>query len=568
MRKPLGRSRPLLLSVLILVPAVLVVLSAAERPVESQGRQIAVPRIGAPKIPEPVVDAPAIQAPGVRRAVQSATPVTVLTARTEGFVEAARRGLNYLPGEVIVKFKPGLAPGQQERALAGLRSRPEVDGLEWRRGGVAVVRDDRQPNAHILAGQLSAQPDVEWAEPNYIARVEPVADERETTTPSPMAPVRALPSWLRPTGVPNDADYSTYQWNFNLLSMPAAWDIQPGGKNSIIVAVIDTGITLAAETRSFPLWTGSSFQNVSMAFAVNPDLPASRLVTPRDFAFLDPAGPVLDMDGHGTHVSGTIGEATNNGTLVAGMAYNVRVMPVKVCVGYWEVMIGRAQLGVGGFAPSDAGGCAYQDIADGIRYAADNGARVMNISIGGTGTSQTIRDALTYAVSRGAFVSISMGNSYEKGNPIIYPAKYAESIDGVMSVASLNKNSGRSYYSSTGSHCEIGAPGGDSRAGVGTTDRGLIWQSTLLPGDSSTSLTVPRFDRYDKIAYQGTSMAAPHVAGLAALLMSQAPGISPANVEQIIKQTAKDLGAAGRDDEFGYGLIQPRAALFGSGIRK
>ena len=84
---------------------------------------------------------------------------------------------------------------------------------------------------------------------------------------------------------------------------------------------------------------------------MNPDLPASRLVSPRDYAFLDPQGPVVDMDGHGTHVSGTIGQATNNSFLVAGMAYNVKIMPVKVCIGYWELMIVRAQSGQTGFLP-------------------------------------------------------------------------------------------------------------------------------------------------------------------------------------------------------------------------
>jgi serine protease len=195
----------------------------------------------------------------------------------------------------------------------------------------------------------------------------------------------------------------------------------------------------------------------------------------------------------------------------------------------------------------------------------------MNISIGGTSSSTTLRDALNYAVGRGAFIAISMGNSYESGNPVIYPASYAPSINGVMSVASINKAEGKAYYSSTGSYCEVAAPGGDSRQGSGTTDRGLIWQSTLLSSDMSPGafgVIVPRFDRYDKAGYQGTSMASPHVAGLAALLMSQIPGATPSQVEQIIRLTAKDLGSSGRDDFFGYGLIQPRTALFGQGIRK
>jgi serine protease len=127
--------------------------------------------------------------------------------------------------------------------------------------------------------------------------------------------------------------------------MPAAWDVVPGGSADLIVAIVDTGITVAAQTMTFPLWTGSAIQNVQMQFAVNPDLPASRLVSPRDYAFLDPQGPVVDMDGHGTHVSGTVGQATNNAFLTAGMAYNVKIMPVKVCSSYWEVMIVRAQNG-------------------------------------------------------------------------------------------------------------------------------------------------------------------------------------------------------------------------------
>ena len=234
-------------------------------------------------------------------------------------------------------------------------------------------------------------------------------------------------------------------------------------------------------------------------------------------------------------------------------------------------MITRAQAGVTGFAPVTSGGCGSVDIQDGIRYAVDNGAKVMNISLGGTSPNTATRDALNYAVSKGAFVSISMGNSYESGNPVGYPARYAQDFDGVMSVASVAKNEAKAYYSSTGPHCEIAAPGGDARQGLGTTDRGLIWQSTLIPSDiagGAFGVITPRFDRYDKQAYQGTSMASPHVAGLAALIMSQMPGITPAQVEKIIRATAKDLGTSGKDDFFGYGLIQPRTALFGLGVRK
>jgi serine protease len=331
--------------------------------------------------------------------------------------------------------------------------------------------------------------------------------------------------------------------------------------------VLDTGITSTPGTRTFRVWTGEGFEDVVMPFAVNPDLPAHRLTDARDFAFLEPSGPVLDMDGHGTHVSGTIGEDTNNAMLLAGMAYNARIMPIKVCLGYWEIMIALAQASVPGFAPADAGGCLYSDMADGIYYAADRGADVMNISIGGPGASTALRDALTFAVSRRLFVSISMGNDYLRGNTISFPARYGQDIEGVMAVGAVGKTGDRAQYSSTGPHCEIAAPGGDDSLG-GAPDFGYVWQSTLNGIDQLPGVLRPRFDRYEKRGYQGTSMAAPHVAGLAALIGSQSPGISPANIERIIRASARDLGPPGKDDFFGHGLIQPRAALFGRGIRR
>jgi serine protease len=476
-------------------------------------------------------------------------------AKAQAFVDAAVRGLDYLPGEVVVRFRSFVSPAGRQRALSTLRGQPRLGELEWH-GPVAVVRDPTQPNAHALARQLAEQPEVAYAEPNYIARVEPGLIERS-----------GLPASGAAAQSPNDTDYSSYQWNFHLLDMPGAWDIQPGGSAGVTVAVLDTGITAAAGTRTFRIWTGDRFEDVPMPFAVNPDLPVDRLVDARDFAFLEPSGPVLDMDGHGTHVSGTIGEHTNNTTLLAGMAYNARIMPIKVCLGYWEIMIARAQASITGFAPPTVGGCLYSDIADGIYYAADRGADVINISIGGPSASTALRDALLYAVSKRAFVSVSMGNDFLNGNTISFPARYAQEIDGVMAVGAVGKTGDKAYYSSTGPHCEIAAPGGDDAIG-GLPDSGYVWQSTLNGADQLPSVIWPRFDRYDKQGYQGTSMAAPHVAGLAALMASQSPGLSPANIEKIIRGTARDLGTPGKDDFYGYGLIQPRTALFGRGIRR
>jgi serine protease len=495
---------------------------------------------------------------GARMPGQFSGELQQFVDRAHAYAEAARLGLNYLPGEVVVKFRPGTAPARQQRALMALDSRPGVSGLEWQ-GDLAVLRDPAQPDAHVLARQLASQPDVEFASPNYIGKISPF--ERRTLPVSRTPPRRR--GWL--SFVPNDEDFTALQWNMSLLRMPSAWDIQPGATADIIVAVIDTGITTAPETFTFPLWTGLTFEMVSMPVDVNPDLPADRLVSANDFSSTPTAGAVVDMDGHGSHVSSTIAETTHNSTLLAGIAWNARIMPLKACTGYWEVMVGRGLAGTPGFVPSDAGGCSFSQVTAAIRYAADNGAKVINISIGGGGQFTPLRDALAYAVSRGAFVAISMGNDFEDGNEVSYPARYAQDIEGVMSVAAVGRLEGRAFYSSTGPHCEIAAPGGDSRVGGGEHG-GVIWQSTLFFPDQAPSIRRPRFDRYNAIGYQGTSMAAPHVAGLAALIMAQSPGVSPGNVEKIIRATAKDLGTPGKDDDFGNGLIQPRAALFGRGL--
>jgi serine protease len=488
--------------------------------------------------------------------VQPLAPQYRLTTnKVQALADAAVRQLDYLPGEALVRFRAYISPAGRQRALNALTGQPRLGDLEWH-GPIAVVRDPTQPNAHALARKLAEQPEVAWAEPNYIGKVEPALGERMSASTEGAA----APS-------PNDTDYASYQWNFQLLDMPGAWAIQPGGSSTTTVAVLDSGITTVGGARTFRIWTGSAFEDVVMPFAVNPDLPAGRLTDARDFAFLEPSGPVLDLDGHGTHVGSTIGEHTNNATLLAGMAYNTRLMPIKVCLGYWEIMIARAQASIPGFPEGTVGGCLYSDMTDGIYYAADRGARVMNISIGGPGESTALREALRYAVTRGVFVSISMGNDYLKGNPVSYPARYGQDFEGVMAVAAVGKTGDRAYYSSTGPHCEIAAPGGDDSLG-GAPDLGYVWQSTLNGLDQAPASIRPRFDRYAKLGYQGTSMAAPHVAGFAALIASQSPGLSPAGIERIIRASARDLGTPGKDDFYGYGLIQPRTALFGRGIRR
>ena len=172
--------------------------------------------------------------------------------RADALIEAASRRLDYIPGEVLVKFKRGTGLAQQQRALDGVRSRPSAESLEWT-GGVALLRDPSQPDANILADQLRSQPEVVYAEPNYLRHH---------------------------FNTPNDPGYSPRQWNLQSIDMPRAWDINPGGGASTIVAVVDTGVTTFNGSMTFATWNGSAIQNVSIPFTTNPDLSSSRLVSP------------------------------------------------------------------------------------------------------------------------------------------------------------------------------------------------------------------------------------------------------------------------------------------------
>jgi serine protease len=222
-----------------------------------------------------------------------------------------------------------------------------------------------------------------------------------------------------------------------------------------------------------------------------------------------------------------------------------------------------------------------------IHYAADNGAKILNMSLGSSGPadcgtnpnqldcSPVIEAAMRYAVGKGCFIVVAGGNEFEETvppfgkNPTSVIAEIASRIPGVVSVAAVDKDKGHSFYSSTGSYIELSAPGGSSR----TVPALGVVQQTFDSTFTDTFLLAPalfRAPRFDVMAYvpfQGTSMAAPHVAGGAAMLMQQ--GVTdPAVIEEILEKTAVDLGTPGRDNTFGFGLVDARAALRGLGLAK
>ncbi len=453
---------------------------------------------------------------------------------------AVTNGLGYIPGEVIVKFKAGTDTSAMASVFALATRGRTPSRVRWI-GDVAVVPTDSADAVDATAARLQREPEVEYAQPNYLLPV---------------------------TATPNDPGLSR-QWNFSAIDIPRAWDINPGAGN-VTVAVLDTGVTSATAAINYRLWTGSGFSTVTIPYRVNPDLDTTRFQDAVDFTptRLTYSGfatqPVFDTGGHGTHVAGTVLQATGNNLGYAGIAYNARLMALKVCYSYWDLQLAQSALGQPGFVPTDFGGtCAVTAIVEAIRYAADRGAKVINMSLGGPGESPAQRDALNYAVQRGAFVTISAGNSFETGNPTNYPAAYAPQIAGVMSVGAVGPSLRRAPYSSTGSYVEIAAPGGDLRDGAA----GMIFQVGLFSPDFDNGVLVPRFDRYADDAKQGTSMAAPHVAGIAALLVSQGYS-SPAVIETAIRKFARDLGTAGTDPEYGAGLIDARATLRGLGVAR
>lgn len=446
----------------------------------------------------------------------------------------------YLRGSLIVKFKDGANRSAINAATAQVAGEV-ANRASWADFDIIDIPDTADPES--AAAMLRQRNDVEYAQPRYLNHA---------------------------MARPNDALYQN-QWNFPAIDMERAWDIQPGASPDIIVAVLDTGMAF----RSINLQYRSTFSfrvtengplypalgPVVIPFAAAPELGASgssRFVAPRDFIWDDDM-PV-DLDGHGTHVAGTVGQLTNNGTGTAGMAYNVRLMPVKVIQGLWDDIFNSPNVG------SD------DVVARGIRYAADNGADVINLSIGREegGPATVVTEAIRYAIGKGCFVVAASGNTRAEGNSANRLAQPAPDIDGFVAVGGVGRTLDIAYYSTTGSFVELSAPGGDQRAGG--TSAGILQQTIDLDLLETfyrpvSQFRAPRADAFAYEYFQGTSMATPHVSGFAALLMQQ--GLTnPAVIEAAMKQFATDRGAAGRDNFYGFGLINPRATLRGLGLAK
>jgi serine protease len=351
----------------------------------------------------------------------------------------------------------------------------------------AVEVPTRGERVDDVVARYRGRVDVEYAEPNII---------------------------LEMYATPNDP-YFSYQWNMHTalggIHAPTAWDTASG--NGAIVAILDTGI-------AYENYTQSSLNRYYLA----PDLAGTQFVPGYDFINND--SHPNDDQGHGTHVAGTIAQSTNNALGAAGVAYGARLMPVKI-------------LDSRGYGTASS-------LANGIRFAADNGAHIINLSLGSRTGSNTLRDALAYAFGKGATIVAATGN--DGLGSLSYPAAYDEYV---IAVGATRYDELRAPYSNYGPGIDVVAPGGDMNVdqnGDGYGD-GVLQQT--FSGQRNN---------WGYHFFQGTSMATPHVAGVAALLVST--GVtSPSEIRNRIQTSAKDLGAAGYDTVYGHGLVNAAAAM-------
>lgn len=282
--------------------------------------------------------------------------------------------------------------------------------------------------------------------------------------------------------VPNDPWLvSGKQWHLARVQAPLAWNVSVG---NVTVAILDSGVN-----------------------RTHPDL-ASRVLPGYDF--LENDNDPSDDNGHGTAVAGVVAAAGNNGIGVAGLAFGCSILPVKIA--------------------DSAGIAAYSDIASGIKYAVDRGARVINISMAGDSSSKTLQNAIDYAWAKNVLVVAAAGNN-SSATPL-YPA----ACEHVTAVSATDLYDTMAAFSSFGAHIKVSAPGEN------------IWTTQQDP-----------FQLYG--SWRGTSFASPVVAGIAALALSVSPRLTPADVAAILQNTAEDKGAPGPDILFGYGRVNAYAAV-------
>lgn len=414
---------------------------------------------------------------------------------------SVRPAEEFAPGEVVVLMDEPII--SDEFAAAAERAGARVEAVSIANPARAVVKVPvGQEDAYVRA--YANAPGVRAIDKNYV--------------------YRAL--WK-----PNDTYYNL-QWHYNkpdFIKAETGWDITRGAKN-VIVAVVDTGV--AYEDYAVP--AGEQSEVSGSSYAKSPDFANTHFVAGYDFVHQD--DHPNDQNGHGTHVAGTIAESTDNGRDVAGLAHLCSIMPIQVL---------------------DNSGSGYLDgIADGIDWARTHGAHVINMSLGALTSSEVLKAACDDAWNNNVIVVAAAGND---GSTILsYPAAY----DSVISVAAVDYAGELTFYSNTGIGLDISAPGGDTSAdlnGDGNPD-GVLQMTYAQMYESEPTEVLATVGSFNNVGLMGTSMASPHVAALAALIIST--GVTNKDdVRSKLLGSATDLGSAGYDTTYGYGLMNCEASL-------
>ena len=425
----------------------------------------------------------------------------------------------YTPGELLIRLTP-----EASAALVGVNSKSKI-------------REFFKENKVISYKPIFFSPDVSQVNSSKLQRtyllrfstltnLPHVKKALENSTQIEEVSFNYLRPTLAETTVPNDPKYGE-QWSLPAMKVPQAWTIEKG-KKEVVIAIVDSGIDYRHDDLANKIWIN---QNEIPDNEIDDDengyiddvhgwdfTDAPNLQGEGDFVEGD--NEPIDESGHGTHVAGIAGAMPNNSTGIAGVAWHCSLMAV------------RAGLSLGG-------GSRMQDddSAAAIVYAADNGANIINMSWGSKQQSFVIRDAIEYAHARGVVLIAAAGNANEAES--IFPAAYRR----VISVASTNQHQQRFYRSNYGASVDIGAPG-----------NGII--STQIDNDYRI-LT-------------GTSMAAPHVAGVAALMLSKRPALTQEEVRQILINTADPVSDAESDEPdikfVGAGTVNAEKALLASSV--
>ena len=415
--------------------------------------------------------------------------------------QAAAASPTYQPREVIVQYRPhvGRASQTQVESRIGTAAQHDLPGDS--------KRLDIEDGASVAdtVSELRRDPRVRYAVPNYLAHASAFQ--------------------------PNDPGFPL-QWNFwgpYGINMPEAWSLAsglkaPGGRGAV-VAVLDTGVAYRRLGR----------------YRRAPDLTSFV----RGYDFVDEDRYPVDLNGHGTHVAGTMAQATNNGIGAAGIAYRARIMPVRTL---------------------DANGVGDAvTISRGIRYAVRHHADVINLSLEFGPEIRAahvpgVLAAIRYARRHRVVVTAVAGNA--AADQVPFPAR----ARGVIAVGATTEDGCLAEYSNFGEYVDVTAPGGgdDAAPGLDAWDQEHCHPGSPLHSIYQQTFTSPLGPFGLPSGFYGTSMAAPHVAGLAALLIASkrlGSRSRPAAVERWIERTARDLGPPGFDPRYGHGLLDAAAAL-------